>query len=350
MSGRIPGNSTNPYQYSAYPERPSSRQSNAQCGSMQRPPSRSGAFSTSEMYSALPRLHTNFVGNSNAALTSPYSARSHANPAPLMNPSRPPSRSGVAYRFPSPSPVSSGGSVNRGWMNSPSRLTNMYPRSPVSASSVSSDASSGMYIPQSASRTSNLYNMPPRPLSRSGNTASQHLASGSELTEVRQLTPTEQERFLNKHDPLRSMPGLNANTSLYRGTERRYIRDGQISGNPESMASIARHDKLVPNQIGRHVFHAPLGTAEAYLPASAHAHELGPSLNVMIGAHARELARAYGKKNPDNVVVKMKLGDFLQRGGKVYLDTGAAVGDGSGTVPLIVTLPRSQTVPVEIIR
>lgn len=92
------------------------------------------------------------------------------------------------------------------------------------------------------------------------------------------------------------MPGLNANTSLYRGTERRYIRDGQISGNPESMARIARHDKLVPNQIGRHVFHAPLGTAEAYLPASAHAHELGPSLNVMIGAHARELARAYGKK------------------------------------------------------
>lgn len=296
MSGHIPRSSQNPYQYSAYPERPSSRQSNTQVNSMQRPPSRSGAFSTSQMRSAMPRLQTSFTSH--------------------------PSRSQGNDSIPSPS-------------------------HPLSAQSASSSGSSAMCITRqpTQSRSDSLYGMPQRSQSRSG-----HRAPAPELTHVRQLPPDEQERFLSEHDPMRYMHNLNANTSLYRTTERRYVSNGCIQGNPESMARIVRHDKLVANQSSRFYADARVGTAEAYSPAPARASDLGPTLNVMAGSQAHTFAAMYGRQNPNNIVVKMKLGDFLQRGGKVYFDVGSAITGDRDTAPLIVTLPHGESVPVQIVQ
>ncbi|WP_239689730.1 AvrPphF family type III effector [Pseudomonas syringae] len=41
------------------------------------------------------------------------------------------------------------------------------------------------------------------------------------------------------------------------------------------------------------------------------------------------------------------LGDFIDRGGKVYLDNSAAGGDRQKTIPLVITLPEGQSVPAE---
>lgn len=319
MSGHIPRSSQNPYQYSAYPERPSSRQSNTQVNSMQRPPSRSGAFSTSQMRSALPRLQTSFTSHPSSEQSSGSGGSSDI------------------YFMPRPHALSR----PQGNNSIPS------PSHPLSAQSASSSGSSEMYITRqpTPSRSNSLYGMPQRSQSRSG-----HRAPAPELTHVRQLPPDEQERFLSEHDPMRYMHNLNANTSLYRTTERRYVSNGRIQGNPESMARIARHDKLVPNQSSRFYADARVGTAEAYSPAPARASDLGPTLNVMAGSKAHTFAAMYGRQNPNNIVVKMKLGDFLQRGGKVYFDVGSAITRDRDTAPLIVTLPRDESVPVQIVQ
>ncbi len=149
---------------------------------------------------------------------------------------------------------------------------------------------------------------------------------------------------------MRYMHNLNAHTSLYRTTERRYVSNGRIKGNPESMARIVRHDKLVPNQSSRLYADARVGTAEAYSPAPARASDLGPTLNVMAGSQAHTFAAMYGGRNPNNIVVKMKLGDFLQRGGQVYFDVGSAITGDRDTAPLIVTLPHGESVPVQIVQ
>ncbi|KPB79783.1 Type III effector hopF2 [Pseudomonas syringae pv. maculicola] len=45
----------------------------------------------------------------------------------------------------------------------------------------------------------------------------------------------------------------------------------------------------------------------------------------------------------------MRLGDFLEKGGKVYADTSSVIDGGDEASALIVTLPKGQKVPVEII-
>ncbi|KOG03632.1 Type III effector HopF2 [Pseudomonas syringae pv. aceris] len=45
----------------------------------------------------------------------------------------------------------------------------------------------------------------------------------------------------------------------------------------------------------------------------------------------------------------MRLGDFLEKGGKVYSDISSAADDGETARALIVTLPRGKKVPVDII-
>lgn len=357
MSGRIPGNSQNPYQYSAYPERPSSRQSNTQGNSMQRPPSRSGGFSTSQMYSALPRLQTSFGSHPSSSQSVISSGNSDMYYRPRQASLSRPGSSGAFPSTSHPSSPQSAISSGNGDMYYRPRQSSLsrpgssgaFP-SHSSIPSAGSSRSSGMYIPSqfSSPHSGSLYNMPPRPLSRSGTPSSYNRASGPELTDVRQLPPDERERFLNQHDPMRFMRGLNANTSLYRSTERRYVSNGRIQGNPNSCAIVERHDKLVPNVMGRQFSNAPIGTARAYSPAQGYASELGPSLNVMVGSAARNIATRYSA-NPNSITVKMKLGDFLQRGGRVYLDVGSAVAGNADTVPLIVTLPAGQSVPFQTV-
>ncbi|WP_235657612.1 AvrPphF family type III effector, partial [Pseudomonas amygdali] len=65
----------------------------------------------------------------------------------------------------------------------------------------------------------------------------------------------------------------------------------------------------------------------------------GPSLNVMTGGPS------YSRDGDINV--RMRLGDFIDRGGKVYLDNSAAGGDRQNTIPLVITLPEGQSVPAE---
>ncbi|EPM65728.1 type III effector HopF2 [Pseudomonas syringae pv. theae ICMP 3923] len=45
----------------------------------------------------------------------------------------------------------------------------------------------------------------------------------------------------------------------------------------------------------------------------------------------------------------MRLGDFLDQGGKVYSDTSAMSAGGDSVEALIVTLPKGRKVPVNIL-
>ncbi|MFW3167406.1 AvrPphF family type III effector [Pseudomonas syringae pv. syringae] len=197
-----------------------------------------------------------------------------------------------------------------------------------------------------SSGSHNVYSPPDSPRASSGASASSHSIGGQTLTSVYQLSDSERRQFLNTHDPMRAM-GLHSETPLYRTTERGYVRGGQIAGNPQSCASIALHEELRPNPYAGYIGASP-HEARAYLPKQAHATDLGvPSLNVMVGSNARNAIQGYAHGN--HVAVKMRLGDFLEKGGKVYSDISSAADDGETARALIVTLPRGKKVPVDII-
>ncbi|MCV9877494.1 AvrPphF family type III effector [Brenneria izbisi] len=173
--------------------------------------------------------------------------------------------------------------------------------------------------------------------------------SGEELTSIRQLSSPERERFLNEYDPMRSIPGLNSESSVYRTTPREFVKNGMIAGNPKSSARIFLHEQLNPNYLSRQRMNVPIGTAYAYIPKESRAQDLGtPSLNVMYGSNALEATRTYAQTSR-YVTVEMRLGDFLERGGKVYKDVSSFSADDDTAHALIVTLPKGKKVPANII-
>lgn len=160
---------------------------------------------------------------------------------------------------------------------------------------------------------------------------------GNRLTSVDQLNSRERQRFLKSHDPM-EIYKLKRDTPLYRTMPAEYLVDGQVSGNPNSCALIRNHERLRPNPYG-----GQPGTASAYWTVQHRAYELGPSLNVMAGNDAQASTAPYHQEG--NVTVEMRLGDFLERGGKAYVDESAGKGDGIDAIPLVVTLPEGESVP-----
>lgn len=45
----------------------------------------------------------------------------------------------------------------------------------------------------------------------------------------------------------------------------------------------------------------------------------------------------------------MRLGDFLEKGGKVYSDVSAVASNGDTASALIVTLPKGRKVPAQVV-
>ncbi len=67
----------------------------------------------------------------------------------------------------------------------------------------------------------------------------------------------------------------------------------------------------------------------------------------MAGPLGREAISGYAGDN--HVAVQMRLGDFLEKGGKVYTDVSAVASDGETANALIVTLPKGKKVPVKVL-
>ncbi|KTB84798.1 AvrPphF family type III effector [Pseudomonas syringae] len=180
----------------------------------------------------------------------------------------------------------------------------------------------------------------------SGPSTPAHPIGEQRLTSVYQLSPSQREQFLNRHDPMRKF-SLDAETPLYRTTDKTYLRKGQLAGNPESCARIALHEELVDNPFASYVGASP-GEATAYRPKEMRASDLKhPSLNVMVGSQARDAVRGYAHGN--HVAVRMRLGDFLEKGGKVYTDVSAVASNGDTANALIVTLPKGRKVRADVV-
>lgn len=192
--------------------------------------------------------------------------------------------------------------------------------------------------------STNVYNPPASPIS--GTASSSQGASNRGLTSIHQLRAAEREIFLNIHDPMRKF-NLDPDTPVYRTMDRKYIdKKGRVGGHPDSGARIALYEQLKKNPIASHIGATP-GQARYYTPKEVRASELkDPSLNVMVGPRAHE-SRHYGKKG--DVTVEMRLGDFLDHGGKVYTDT-LANGTNGETNAIIVTLPKGKKVPATVVR
>ncbi|WP_415915496.1 AvrPphF family type III effector [Pseudomonas amygdali] len=190
-----------------------------------------------------------------------------------------------------------------------------------------------------------VYSPPDTPRTTSAPSTSTHIG-GDTLTSIYQLSHSQRERFLDLHDPMRFL-GLNHDTELFRTTDSRYIKNDKLAGNPQSMASILMHEELRPNRFASRTGAQP-HEATAYLPKRIKATDLGvPSLNVMTGSLARDGIIAYDHMSDNQVAVKMRLGDFLDRGGKVYADASSIADDGETSQALIVTLPKGQKVPIQ---
>ncbi|EGH05304.1 type III effector HopF2 [Pseudomonas amygdali pv. aesculi str. 0893_23] len=191
-----------------------------------------------------------------------------------------------------------------------------------------------------------VYSPPVSPRHVSGSSTPVRSVGGQGLTSVYQLSAEARDDFLDRFDPMRSL-GLNSETPLYRTTERTYLRGGKLAGNPESCARIGLHEELAPNPYAQH-YGIPEGDSNAYKPRVIPASDLRvPSLNVMVGSEAREAVRHYASEN--HVAVEMRLGDFLEKGGKVYSDVSAVHDNGDTASSLIVTLPRGRKVSAQIV-
>lgn len=196
------------------------------------------------------------------------------------------------------------------------------------------------------SGTHPIYSSISSPRNMSGSPTPSHRIGGETLTSIHQLSVSQREQFLNTHDPMRKLR-INNDTPLYRTTEKRFIQEGKLAGNPKSIARVNLHEELQLNPLASILGDLP-HEASAYFPKSARAADLkDPSLNVMTGSRAKNAIRGYA--HDDHVAVKMRLGDFLEKGGKVYADTSSVIDGGDEASALIVTLPKGQKVPVEII-
>ncbi|MFB9087753.1 AvrPphF family type III effector [Erwinia tracheiphila] len=140
---------------------------------------------------------------------------------------------------------------------------------------------------------------------------------------------------------------LDSETELYRTTQREFVKNGMMAGNPNSSAWVEQHEALRPNH-NLQAYNLDADDSRGYLPAEIRASELPhPSLNVMAGEHARSAITRYAKNG--HVAVKMRLGDFLDKGGKVYADVTAIASNEETGVALIVTLPEGKQVSVQVV-
>lgn len=129
--------------------------------------------------------------------------------------------------------------------------------------------------------------------------------------------------------------GMTRDTLLYRVTEPQWVQNGQIAGNPKSMALVRDPYNLIPHPFMKQAPELNL----APVPRQVNAASLGPSLNV-----ALKDPGIYGQ--PGQVKIAIRLGDVLDAGGKIYPDSGALA---QGLRPLIVTfdgkIPVASMVP-----
>ncbi|MEW5291060.1 MULTISPECIES: AvrPphF family type III effector [Erwinia] len=171
-------------------------------------------------------------------------------------------------------------------------------------------------------------------------------AGGQAVTSIYQLSEQSRNEFLSHHDPM-SKFDLDSETPLYRTTDKKFVKNGKMAGNPNSGAWIEQHEELTSNHFLQG-YDLSADDSRAYLPKQIRASDLPhPSLNVMTGPEAREAIGKYTRNG--HVAVQMRLGDFLERGGKAYTDVTAAASNGDTATALIVTLPEGKKVPVRVL-
>ena len=182
------------------------------------------------------------------------------------------------------------------------------------------------------------------------------------LVRFESLEPHVQEALLDRLDPARQL-GFDHKTVFYRTLDNSFLkRDAHgkltVEGNPNSTADVTNYLALKPNTLFDNkelLSTVPRDIRESYLndpsmryeatrgPATELPH---PTLNVVYGKRAREVAQGYGGQN--SVLVKIKLGDLLEAGGGQVFRDAMASARGRDFHPLIVTLPPGKSVPVEI--
>ncbi|KPC34213.1 Type III effector HopF2 [Pseudomonas syringae pv. cilantro] len=191
-----------------------------------------------------------------------------------------------------------------------------------------------------------VYKPSAAPQHASGSSTPAPRAGGQTITSVYQLSTEARNNFLRDHDPMIRL-GLDSETELYRTMDKKYVCGGMVEGYSGSCARIALHEELVPNRYAQH-HRIPEGDSRAYVPRKINASDLrDPSRNVMVGPEARNAVRPY--ENENHVTVKMRLGDFLKQGGKVYSDVSSVYDDEDTASALIVTLPKGRKVPATVI-
>lgn len=172
---------------------------------------------------------------------------------------------------------------------------------------------------------------------------------GKMYTSVDTLPDAAREVFLREHDPVRNLR-LTDDSVLYRVTEKKWIKNGALSGNPESHAMIANHNVVRENSYHTMMAgYSGYGNIPTHMPVDMKAHNLGtPVVNVMYGSQALRQIAGYAKRG-DRELVSMTLGDFRRAGGgDVYFDVSAAM-NAPNAQALIVTLPKRAHVPVSVL-
>jgi hypothetical protein len=161
--------------------------------------------------------------------------------------------------------------------------------------------------------------------------------------------------FLKENDPVRKL-ALTDDSVFYRVTDRQFVANSMISGNPKSTATIRNHLALQDHPERQRIeedIKWPGQTDEArqglreilQVAATMQADELpDPSLNVMYGSNARSGALEYAE--PYDKLCSMTLGDLRRAGGgDVFYDIRPVKKD-RDSIPLIVTLPAGKSIPV----
>ncbi len=125
--------------------------------------------------------------------------------------------------------------------------------------------------------------------------------------------------------------GLSRETPLFRVAEPQYlnVKTGTLAGNSFSIAEVSDYYQMIENPLFVKFRAAGLPTKNVpkTIPKEVNADSLGPSLNVSV-----RKPNIYSKAG--DVMVQISLGDLLDRGGKIYPDTGAFV---EGIKPFIIT-------------
>jgi hypothetical protein len=151
--------------------------------------------------------------------------------------------------------------------------------------------------------------------------------------------------------------GWSRETQVYRWVDPEYIdlQGKRIEGNPNSVAQVK--DIYSPDfrrsYLAEHVLDMPADSPE--LPEAleflkkardealfrvprAESSRIGPGLNCSV-------QRADSYAGARKVLIRMRLGDFLDAGGLVYPDVGAIA---TGVQPIYLTVPRGKSIPFRV--